>query len=59
MRLAALMTYLESSDNIARAWNRQFIAGHKTWLDVMNAVREQSQLEGQIADAKASQMLLT
>ncbi len=59
MRLAALMASLESSDNIARAWNRQFIAGRKTWLDVMNAVREQSQLEGQIADAKASQMLLT
>lgn len=59
MRLAALMASLESSDNIARAWNRQFIAGRKTWLDVMNAVREQTQLEGQIADAKASQLLLT
>jgi hypothetical protein len=58
-RLAALVASLESSDNIARAWNRQFIAGRKTWLDVMNAVREQAQLEGQIADAKAAQLLLS
>ena len=58
-RLAALVASLESSDNIARAWSRQFIAGRKTWLDVMNAVREQAQLEAQIADAKASQLLLT
>jgi hypothetical protein len=59
VRLAALVESLESSGNIARAWNRQFIAGRKTWLDVMNAVREQSQLESQIADAKSSQLLLT
>jgi adhesin transport system outer membrane protein len=59
VRLTALVASLESSDSIARAWNRQFIAGRKTWLDVMNAVREQSQLEGQIADAKSSQLLLT
>ena len=59
VRLAALVASLESSDNIARAWNRQFIAGRKTWLDVMNAVREQAQLEAQIADAKSSQLLLS
>jgi outer membrane protein TolC len=58
-RLAALVASLESSDNIARAWNRQFIAGRKTWLDVMNAVREQAQLEAQIADAQSSQLLLS
>ena len=58
-RLAALQASLASSDNIARAWSRQFVAGRKTWLDVMNAVREQTQLETQIADARASQLLLT
>jgi outer membrane protein TolC len=58
-RLIALAASLESSDDIARAWNRQFIAGRKTWQDVMNAVREQAQLEAQIADAKASQLLLS
>jgi outer membrane protein TolC len=58
-RLIALVASLDASENIARAWNRQFIAGRKTWLDVMNAVREQAQLEAQIADAKSSQLLLT
>jgi adhesin transport system outer membrane protein len=59
VRLLALVAALESSDSIARAWNRQFIAGRKSWLDVMNAVREQTQLETQIADAKSSQLLLS
>jgi adhesin transport system outer membrane protein len=59
VRLSALEASLESSDNITRAWNRQFIAGRKTWLDVMNAMREQAQLEAQIADAKSSQLLLS
>jgi adhesin transport system outer membrane protein len=59
VRLSALEASLESSDSIARAWNRQFIAGRKTWLDVMNAMREQAQLEAQIADAKSSQLLLS
>lgn len=58
-RLVALQASLVSSDNIAKAWGRQFVAGRKTWLDVMNAVREQAQLETQIADARAAQLLLT
>lgn len=59
VRLAALQSSLISSDNLAKAWGRQFVAGRKTWLDVMNAVREQAQLETQIADARASQLMLT
>ena len=58
-RLAALQSSLNSSDKLAKAWGRQFVAGRKTWLDVMNAVREQAQLETQIADARASQLMLT
>jgi outer membrane protein, adhesin transport system len=56
--IAALQASLESADNITRAWNRQFVAGRKTWPDVMNAVREQAQLQAQIADARAAQLLL-
>lgn len=58
-RLASLVASLESSDGISRFWGRQFIAGRKTWLDLMNAAREQAQLEAQIADARSSQLLLT
>lgn len=58
-RLSALLAALESADAIAQAWSRQFVAGRKSWLDVMNAVRELTQLETQIADARAAQLLLT
>lgn len=58
-RLLALQASLQSADGITHAWNRQFVAGRKTWLDVMNAAREAVQLETQIADAQAAQMLLS
>jgi len=58
-RLLALQASLGSADNITKAWSRQFIAGRKTWSDVMNAVREAAQLETQIADAKSAQLLVT
>ncbi len=58
-RLLALEASRDASDAIAQAWSRQFIAGRKTWLDVMNAMREQTQLETQIADATSAQLLLT
>ena len=57
-RLASLQASLASSADISKAWGRQFVAGRKTWLDLMNAVREQAQLETQIAEAQASQLLL-
>ena len=55
----ALQASLQSADRLSRAWNRQFVAGRKTWLDVMNAAREAVQIETQIADAQASQLLLS
>jgi adhesin transport system outer membrane protein len=36
---------LESSQEIQAAWERQFINGKKTWIDVMNAARENTQAE--------------
>jgi outer membrane protein, adhesin transport system len=36
---------LESSKEIQAAWERQFINGKKTWIDVMNAARETLQAE--------------
>ena len=40
-----LLLNLESSQEIQSAWERQFINGKKTWIDVMNAARETSQAE--------------
>lgn len=58
-RLLLLDASLRSAEAISQAWDRQFLAGHKSWLDVMNAVRELAQVEIQIADVKAAQLLLT
>ncbi len=40
-----LLLNLESSKEIQVAWERQFINGKKTWIDVMNAARETLQAE--------------
>lgn len=58
-RLSLLVSSLESSKSISEAWSRQFLAGRKTWLDVMNAARELAQVEAQIAEVQASQLMLT
>ena len=58
-RLVLLTESLDSSESIRVAWGRQFLAGRKTWLDVMNATRELAQVEAQVAEVKASQILLT
>lgn len=42
--------YLESSE-------RQFLAGRRTWQEIMNIAREEAQILAQIADAKAQAWL--
>jgi adhesin transport system outer membrane protein len=42
---------LVSSQSIQQAYDRQFVSGKKSWLDVMNAARELAQTETQLADA--------
>ena len=41
----ALRFNLDSSQEMQAAWERQFINGKKTWIDVMNATRETTQAE--------------
>ena len=36
---------LDSAQEIQTAWERQFLNGKKTWIDVMNAARENTQAE--------------
>lgn len=59
VRLVALVASMKSSEDISAAWARQFLAGRKSWLDVMNAARELAQVEVQIGDLTASQFLLS
>lgn len=58
-RLLALNASLSLAEATSQAWDRQFLAGQKSWLDVMNAVREVAQVETQIADVNSAQLLMT
>ena len=42
-----------SSKDVYESYTRQFTAGRKSWLDVMNAVREAAQSELTVADMNA------
>lgn len=58
-RIAAAATAAESANAVTQSYLRQYIAGRRTWLDVMNAVREGSDAEISEADAEISAMAST
>jgi adhesin transport system outer membrane protein len=51
-RVKSYRLALQDSRWVAESWDRQFIAGKKSWQDVVNAVREVTQLEVQLAEAQ-------
>ena len=56
-RLALVRTSLRLAQSVSESYDRQFLAGRKTWLDVMNAARELAQTETQLADLYSSQVV--
>jgi len=50
-RLRGLTLATQASADVLDSYERQFLAGRKQWLDLMNAAREQAQSESQLADA--------
>jgi adhesin transport system outer membrane protein len=58
-RLQALQASLAAADDVAKSYDRQFLAGRKSWLDVMNAARELAQTEAQVADIRSAQVVAT
>lgn len=46
-----------STAEVTASWERQFLAGRKQWQDLMNAAREQTQNDIQLADTMSSQQL--
>lgn len=56
-RRQGLLRAKESAIEVYASWERQFLAGRKQWQDLMNAAREQSQTELQLADAIGAQHL--
>jgi adhesin transport system outer membrane protein len=59
VRIPSLNNALQSTRLIQEAWERQFLAGRKSWLEVMNAVREIQQAESQLIEAQTNQMQLS
>lgn len=56
LRIAALDKSVEGSDRVLASYKRQFEAGKKTWLDLLNAVRELAQNQYSLADARATML---
>ena len=55
-RVAAGSRASSSAEMVTESYKRQFIAGRRTWLDVMNAVREATNSELSVADAEVGAM---
>ena len=58
-RLASIKASLKAAADVSTSYDRQFLAGRKSWLDVMNAARELAQTETQLADLQSTQVVVT
>ncbi len=58
MQKELLTSALKEAKKTQYSWYRQFLAGKKSWQDVMNSVREVSQLESQLADKNSEITLI-
>ena len=58
-RVAAIRASLRAAADVSESYDRQFLAGRKSWLDVMNAARELAQTETQLADLRSTQVVVT
>lgn len=55
-RMLVLEKAVEGSRAVLASYSRQFVAGRKTWLDLLNAVRELSQNQYALADSRAAML---
>ena len=58
-RVASIKASLRAATEVSESYDRQFLAGRKSWLDVMNAARELAQTETQLADLRSTQVVVT
>lgn len=54
LRIVALERAVDGATQVLDSYKRQFEAGKKTWLDLLNAVRELAQNQYSLTDAQAS-----
>lgn len=58
-RIVALEIAQVTAQDVSDSYARQFLAGRKSWLDVMNAARDLQQAELQLADAQAGFLVVS
>lgn len=58
-RRLSLKAGLTSTQAMVDSWDRQFLAGRKTWVEVMNATRELSQAQTALADVEVGYVVAT
>ena len=59
LRLLALKQSQQASEDIFKSYDRQFLAGKRTWQDTMNSVRDLINVGTQVADTQSSQIAST
>jgi adhesin transport system outer membrane protein len=59
IRLQVLKQSQQASEDIFKSYDRQFLAGKRTWQDTLNAVRDLISIGTQIADTQSSQLSST
>ncbi len=58
-RTVSIQLSLKAAADVSTSYDRQFLAGRKSWLDVMNAARELAQTETQLADLQSTLVVVT
>ena len=58
-RIKATVSSLAAAKDVAFSYDRQYLAGRKTWLDVMNAARELAQTEAQLVELQSIHVVVT
>lgn len=54
LKKSSLQNATNLTSDIASSYDRQYLVGRKSWLDLMNSVREQTQTKAQLAEVEGS-----
>jgi adhesin transport system outer membrane protein len=58
-RRQSLEAGLSLTRDMVASWDRQFLAGRKTWVEVMNAARELAQAQTALAEVNVAYVMAT
>jgi len=57
-RLSALKSASATTEEVFNSYNRQYLAGRKTWFDLLNSARDLVQAKIQLADAESANLVV-